>query len=96
MEDDIENQSFEDESGSESAEEDDIQIDSRDLQQALLDEEKNGTSIDDIRELWDSTQPMIGSAEEGVSLFTTYIYILRRLGASKSNKTTLKFYFFRC
>lgn len=76
-------QSFEDESGSESMEEDEIQIDSRDLQQALLDEEKNGTPIADIKELWDGTQPMIGSAEEGISLFTSYIYILRRLGESK-------------
>lgn len=76
---DVSDESMEEDEGID----DSIQIGARDLQQALLDEEKNGTSMQDIKELWSSSQPAIESANEGISLFTTYIYLLRRLGAGK-------------
>jgi hypothetical protein len=64
-------------------EEDQLRIEPRELQQALLDEEKNGTALAEIKELWDSAQPVITDPQEGISLYTTYIYLLRRMGESK-------------
>lgn len=64
-------------------EDDQIQIESRELQQALLDEEAKGTAINDIKELWAASNPLIESPQEGISLYTTYIYLLRRMNARK-------------
>lgn len=86
MEEEFEDESIgsgEDSLSGEEMDDDQIQMEPRELQQALLEEEKNGTSLTDIQELWNSSQPLIKESQEGVSLYTTYVYLLRRMGACK-------------
>jgi hypothetical protein len=87
MEEEYEDESVdsgEDSMSDEEMDADQIQMEPRELQQALLDEEKNGTPLTDIKELWTSSRALIKTPQEGVSLYTTYIYLLRRMGAGKS------------
>lgn len=52
------------------------------VQNALLANEKAGKSIEDIQKIFEDNEENIQTAEDGVSLYTTFIYLARRLGSS--------------
>ncbi|KAI6173508.1 PRP18-like protein [Aphelenchoides besseyi] len=51
------------------------------LRQTLLDQEKEGASTDIIETLWELSKQQISNETDGVLLYTTYIYMCRRMGA---------------
>lgn len=55
------------------------------VQNALLAHEKAGTSVEGIQKIFEDNEEHVQTPEEGTALYTTFIYLVKRLGGSDSD-----------